>query len=127
MIKMHLMVADVRLEVEAPTLIELLEESAFLRELPKLCPTCEASLELKRRTAKNAQGKECKFYGLECTGPVTHQNTFGQHMEDNKSFFYKRDGWIVKPARRTALDEDQAPQQGGGQNRSGGYGGGGRR
>lgn len=137
MIRIHLLVAGTRFEIDGESLHDVLRDSQFLRGLPEVCPLCNEPVRFNYRTATDqSKKKEFEFWELVCLGTPQHQNTFGQHMGTNE-FFYKEREWKVRPTRQDGgggdssyPDEpDYAPRgnQGGGQNRGGGGDYGGRR
>jgi hypothetical protein len=97
------------LEAEDPK--DVLEQAAVFLELPSQCPLCHAPVRPFFRRAPDSKGKVWPYWGLVCTGPIRHENTFGQHAEDNR-LFYKARAWTVKPtgAGSAAPDDPEPPQ-----------------
>lgn len=90
------------LEAEDPK--DVLEQAAVFLELPSHCPLCRAPVRPFFRRAPDSKGKVWPYWGLVCTGPVLHENTFGQHAEDNR-LFYKHRAWITKPTGTSSSTE----------------------
>lgn len=63
---------------------ELIKDAEFWGSLPNACPICGASLRFTHRKP----GKD-EFHGLECSGPVTHETSFGKRQDEEQTLYYK--------------------------------------
>lgn len=72
------------IKIESDDSKELIQQAAFWQELPTECPECKASVHFSYRAPKNFE-----YYGLRCSGKVTHECNFGQLKSGG--FFYKDD------------------------------------
>lgn len=66
----------------------VIENVAFLSELPAECPICQAPTAFQYRSPK-----EFHYYGMVCTGSPAHECTFGQKREGNGLFYKGKDSW----------------------------------
>lgn len=92
----------ITVEVEGNEECECIRQAAFWTGLPTECPECGCPLTLFYRTPKDYE-----YYGLRCTGPVTHESTFGKHKADGSLFFREREPFQLARAPKT--DEDGWP------------------
>jgi hypothetical protein len=94
----------------ANDLREMIQEIAFLHQLPRVCPMCEASVHFFYRSP---QGNE--YYGLKCTGSPAHEVNFGIHKEGRGLFYKGDDKWELEYNARQAANGGQGGALSGGQ------------
>jgi len=82
-------------KVASDDLKEAIELMAFFQALPTQCPVCGHPTILTFRSPD-----KFKFWGMKCTGPTTHETTFGQKKESGQLFYKENEPWKIVNVNR---------------------------
>lgn len=84
---------------------EIIRRAAFFEAWPDQCPECQADLKITYRHPGNYE-----YHGLECTGPLHHEFTFGVKMDKTGLFYDESKPWKVWEGRREPDNYDEQPE-----------------
>jgi hypothetical protein len=98
---------NMSVEIHSDSIKQVIEQAAFWNSLPAACPLCNAPVAFFHRDPKDND-----YWGLNCTGPVTHESNFGVYKTTEKGFYYKGTRSWTKAYDAYQVDSEQQSTNG---------------
>lgn len=97
---------NIAIEITGADAKEVIKQASFWAELPDKCGLCGASVALFYRSPEGNT-----YYGLRCSGDVTHETNFGQYKNEAEGLYFKGEWQEAYKAYQKGDDRGAGQQQ----------------